>query len=102
MTGNKIIAIAGNLHMTTSDFVRLIGAHETTFYRWKKMGDQEVKLSGLRESLLYVLDMMIESKTSTELAKLSATSWLYSGGPMYALYKLLNEFYGQEEVNDDG
>ena len=98
MTGNEIMAIGGNLHLTTSDFARLLCTHESTLYRWKKMGDERIKLNGLREGILYALEMMIESKTGYELAHLSTTTWLYSRGPMYALYRLLNEFYGQDRA----
>jgi transcriptional regulator with XRE-family HTH domain len=95
MTGNDIKAIRTQLALTPVQLADLIGASQSTVYRWEQTGPNPVAVDPGQLRLLNVMRQQIDAKKSGDLATGIAAGLLVGGG-LLGLYYLLDAVYADQ------
>lgn len=99
-TGTMIKALREALGFTADHFAGLMGVHPATLYRWEAKGDEPARLDPMQLRILMALQDELKKKQTTKAqaewgeALLSA---LIIGGGLFALYKVLEAVYEEQE-----
>ncbi len=101
VTGAQIRRLRSDLDMDAQQFASLLGVHPTTLYRWESAGDRQVRVDPLQLKLLVALDQEVAKrktmKAKAELANTITTALLVGGG-LFALFKLLQAVFPDEDA----
>lgn len=95
MTGNDVKWIRTQLALTPVQIADLIGASQSTVYRWEQAGPNAVAVDPGQLRLLNLMRQQIDAKKTADLAAGIAAGLLVGGG-LFGLYYLLSTVYAEE------
>lgn len=96
MTGADVRSIRTQLGLSVPQLAELIGASQSSIYRWESLGPQEVAIDPGQARLLLLMKQQIDSQNAAALAKGIAAGLLLGGG-LLGLYHLLDAVYSDDK-----
>ena len=100
MTGNRVRQLREDLGMTPGQFASLIGVHPSTLYRWEAAHEGQLRMDPMQLQLMTLLEREVAKRKSaearSELGSAIVTALLVGGG-MFALFKLLEAVFGDDD-----